>query len=945
MRTTLTHYRLESEIGRGGMGVVYRATDSRLDRPVAIKVLEAGAAAEPERIKRFVQEARAASALTHPGIVTIYEVDEQDGTTFIAMELVDGVPLDRLLAGGPLPAPRALDLAAQIASALEAAHARGIVHRDIKPGNVMVSDDGRAKVLDFGVAKLFEPVPGAETVSALATRQGLVVGTPAYMSPEQAEARPVDARSDIFALGAVLYEMLAGRRAFAGDSDVGIISSILRDRPPLLRSVRPEAPAGVQAIVDRALAKDPAERYASAGAMRSDLLALQASLAPRTYSAWKRPSVLVPLALLLTAGTAFGVWQYVQARRVLWARTEAIPEIERLQDGEQYVQAFRRAREVERYAPAEVVSLRQGWHPPMFNTKPDGVEVAIKNYLDVKGPWEPLGRTPLQAALPFGYYRVRLSREGFDPIEVSAPAMGRPRFSFVLTPSGARPGDMVRVSGGPFGFGAIRPVVLPDFWLDRLEVTNREYKRFVDAGGYRESQYWKVPFREGSRVLSFDEAMRRFRDTTGRPGPSTWELGTFPAGTEEFPVGGLSWFEAAAFAEFSGKTLPTVHQFFVAANIEEISADILRLSNFDGKGPRRAGESGAVGPWGTVDMAGNLAEWCLNVDEGSSMRYILGGAWDEPGYRYTEPDGRDPWDRSNRHGVRLAKNLGPLGDAAGPVSRAYADPKSVVPEGPEKVQAYRRFYEYDRAPLDARVESADDSSPLWRRESVSFTAAYGGERVPANLFLPKNSRPPYQVVVVFPSAYALFASSSQLLDYSRFDFIMRGGRAALYPVYQGTYERRQERQPGPNNRRDWYVEMAKDLFRSMDYLETRPDVDREHIGYYSLSLGAYFAPIPLALEPRIKAAVVASGGLRFNWPAEIQPANFAPLVKTPVLMVNGRNDFQAPIAAQQRLFELLGTPPEHKKHVVLEGGHVPNDFRGLVREALDWYDKYLGPVR
>ena len=945
MHTTLSHYRIESEIGRGGMGVVYRATDTRLNRPVAIKVLAPGAAADAERIKRFIQEARSASALTHPGIVTIYEVDEQEATTFIAMELVEGATLDRLLASGPLPVSRALDIAAQIASALEAAHARGIVHRDIKPANVVVCEDGRVKVLDFGLAKLFEPAPTAETVSALATRQGQVLGTPAYMSPEQAEARQVDARSDIFSLGGVLYEMLAGRRAFAGDSDVGIITSILRDRPPLLRSVRPDAPAGLQAIVDRALAKDAAGRYASAGAMRRDLLALQSSLDRPPPSFWKRPAVLAPLAAVLLAVAGLGVWQYVQARRVLWARTEGIPEIERLQAGEQYVEAVRRLRQVERYAPAETVSVRQGWHLPLYNTKPDSVDVEIKNYLDVNGAWEPLGRTPVQAPLPFGFYRVRLTKEGYDPIEISAPAMGRPRFPLVLAPAGSTPPGMVHVAGSRFGFGVIRPVVVPDFWLDRLEVTNRDYKRFVDAGGYREARFWKTPFEEGARVLSFDEATSRFRDTTGRPGPATWELGTFPAGTEEFPVSGISWFEAAAFAEFSAKTLPTVHQFFLAANIEEISADILRLSNFDNRGPRRAGESGALGPWGTIDMAGNVAEWCLNVAEGSSMRFIMGGAWDEPSYRYTEPDARSPWDRSNRHGVRLAKNMGPLGDAVGPVGRVYGDPKSVVPEAPEKVDGYKRFYQYDRSPLDARLDSVDDSSEYWRKESVSFNAAYGGERVPANLFLPKNSRPPYQVVVVFPSAYALYASSSQLLDYSRFDFIMRGGRAALYPVYRGTYERRFQRVPGPNSLRDWYVQMAKDLFRSVDYLQTRQDLDVQNIGYYSLSMGAFFAPVPLALEPRIKAAVIAAGGLRFNSPPEIQPANFAPLVKTPVLMVNGRNDFQAPVDSQQRLFELLGTPPEHKKHVVLDGGHVPNDYRALVREALDWYDKYLGSIR
>jgi dipeptidyl aminopeptidase/acylaminoacyl peptidase len=138
--------------------------------------------------------------------------------------------------------------------------------------------------------------------------------------------------------------------------------------------------------------------------------------------------------------------------------------------------------------------------------------------------------------------------------------------------------------------------------------------------------------------------------------------------------------------------------------------------------------------------------------------------------------------------------------------------------------------------------------------------------------------------------------------------------------------------------------MTKDLFRSVDYLATRQDIDMDRLGYYSLSMGAYFAAVPLSMEPRIKAAVVASGGLRFNWPAEIQPANFAPRVKIPVLFINGRNDFQAPLDSQARLYELFGTPAEHKRHVVLDGGHVPNDFRSFVREALDWFDRYLGRV-
>ncbi len=263
MVPTLSHYRIDSELGRGGMGVVYRATDTRLGRAVAIKMLKAEATSDADRIRRFVQEARSASALNHPNIVTIYDIEEAEGSTFIAMELVEGKPLDRVLADGQLTIAKALDLGGQIASALEAAHAGGIVHRDIKPANIIVTPDGRVKVLDFGLAKLFERAPAQETMTAYATRPGLVMGTPAYMSPEQAEGRPVDARSDIFSLGAVLYEMLAGRRPFAGNSDLGVITSILRDQPPPVRTLRPDVPASVQAIVDRCLAKDPSARYAT----------------------------------------------------------------------------------------------------------------------------------------------------------------------------------------------------------------------------------------------------------------------------------------------------------------------------------------------------------------------------------------------------------------------------------------------------------------------------------------------------------------------------------------------------------------------------------------------------------------------------------------------------------------------------------------------------------
>src|SRR5215208_3485980 len=287
MSQVVSHYRLEEEIGRGGMGVVYRATDTRLGRALAIKMLPADATADPDRNARFVREAQAASALNHPHIVTIYDIGAADGVTFIAMELVDGTPLDRVLAASPLTIVQAVEYGAQIAAALEAAHASGIVHRDIKPGNIMITRDGRVKVLDFGLAKLVERAPDEATKTALATRAGVILGTAAYMSPEQAEGRPVDRRSDIFSLGGVLYEMLAGRRPFAGSSDIGVITAILRDTPAPVQSARRDVPAAVAAIVDRCLAKDPALRYPDAGALRRALTAVLARLT-RPVRAWRR---------------------------------------------------------------------------------------------------------------------------------------------------------------------------------------------------------------------------------------------------------------------------------------------------------------------------------------------------------------------------------------------------------------------------------------------------------------------------------------------------------------------------------------------------------------------------------------------------------------------------------------------------------------------------------
>ena len=317
----LAQYQITEKLGEGGMGVVWKARDTHLDRFVALKTLAAGKLADPERKHRFAQEAKAASALNHPNIVHIYDITEADGVQFIAMEYVAGKTLDQLIGRKGLRLNETLKDAVQIADALATAHAAGIVHRDLKPSNVMVTESGLVKVLDFGLAKLEETVPSefgeTETVRATGgpnTEEGTIVGTTAYMSPEQAEGKKVDARSDIFSFGSMLYEMVTGARAFRGDSKLSTLSAILKDEPKQISSTGAEVPHDLEKIIYRCLRKDPARRFQHMADVKVALEELKeesesgklqhAAVAARGKS-WLR-WVLRGMAALLLAGA--GIW-------------------------------------------------------------------------------------------------------------------------------------------------------------------------------------------------------------------------------------------------------------------------------------------------------------------------------------------------------------------------------------------------------------------------------------------------------------------------------------------------------------------------------------------------------------------------------------------------------------------------------------------------------------
>jgi len=694
--------------------------------------------------------------------------------------------------------------------------------------------------------------------------------------------------------------------------------------------------------------------------------------------------LLFPAAVALFVIIILGaVWFASHQKKIRWVREVALPEIGRMV-GENdvwrnLVAPYRLAVQAEEILgddPKLADLFSQISLKIDIITTPPGASVYMKEYVDTASEWTLLGISPLdKIRVPVGIFRWKVEKEGYQPV-LAAESTWKVAYTdgktgIVLPNTFFRKLD--RIDSIPQGMVRVPATETPqgsldDFFIGRYEVTNREYKSFIDAGGYRNREYWKHTFIVDGKKLTWDEAIPEFVDQSGQPGPSTWMGGDYPAGQGDYPVSGVSWYEAAAYALYAGMSLPTSTHWNVARGGFTPMVQVFQLggfavlapfSNFGGSGPAAVGKLSGITSFGAYDMAGNVREWCWN--ESTVGRVIRGGSWEDNTYEFGNLRQAPAMDRSRRNGLRLAyypdtqkipQNIFALQQPASPVDISKQKP---VPDAIFRV--YKEQFAYDPADLNARVEYREKSPGGWTREKISFDAAYGGERIMAYLFLPENVTPPYQTVIYFPgSASASMTSSQDLESYYEFtmflSFLVRNGRAVLYPVYKGTFERSNPELARIHIGNDSYafteflIQMVKDFRRSIDYLETRPDIDTNKLAFYGMSWGGLLGPVITAVEERLKTSILVAGGFgrRMTRP-EASALNYVTRVRIPTLMLNGKYDVNIDDRIKP-MFELLGTQVnlEDKRLILYETDHIPPRAE-YIKEILAWLDKYLGPVR
>lgn len=982
----ILHYRILEELGRGGMGIVYKAQDTKLKREVAIKFLPHNFNVSEKDKAKLKTEAQIAAGLNHPNVATVYAIEEFGEDTFIVMEYVKGKELKDLFkapSGRKIKLFEIIDYAIQITEGINAAHKKGIIHRDIKSSNIMLSDDGRIRVMDFGLAHIH----GDPNI----TKRGSTPGTTAYMSPEQLRGEEVDFRSDIWSLGIVLFEMLTGQTPFQGNFDQAIIYSILHEKPKSLRKINPEIPDELEQIVLSCLEKDRKNRVQSADELLKKLKEIQSN-ASVTISNKFSPSRLkigkaglvvstIIAAVLIVLAAFFPIKKLFNPVNV----SELTQQLDEMVLARNYFAAFDLAKEYQNELKADPLFKKLSlfiYDTLSVTTEPERAKIFLKRFdpsdknLDSKGEY--VGVTPIKnLMIARGDYLVTLEKDGYSTIqriassypiikEYPVPRRGV-NLSAVMVKANEIDSNMVFVPGDDYKIVSwslydLPSVKLNDFHIDKYEVSNADYKQFISAGGYLKKEFWKHPFIKEGKEISWAEAMKLFVDRSKLPGPRSWINQEFPEGKENYPVTDITWYEAAAFAEFRGKSLPTVYQWEKAARNGVINYQGMSLpwgvvysmdnvqgrANFNGKGtePVDKYEFG-ISAFGCYNMAGNVKEWCLN---NSTNGYsITGGSWEDIYYVYGDFGSVPGFFSSNSLGFRCIKNILPVENdpAALFINKNFQVPtyKSV---GESEYKKLLTYYKYDKQPLNAKVVSREEKDN-WIEEKIEFDCSLG-DRVTGFLFMPKNVQEPFQCIVWDPhgAVYDLGAPANWTAELL-FSGNIKSGRALFVIVPKGSPSRKWEygeQWPDVSTVlfRDRVLHWVTESRISLDYLATRKEINMDKLAWIPTSHMISGLIVP-AVDNRINSIVLIACGIypksKTSLP-EVNPVNFVSHYNKPTYFLYGKYDEAMP-------YNLLVLPfykllKDIKAVELVNSGHIP-PIEVRVPIINKWLDESMGSVK
>lgn len=606
--------------------------------------------------------------------------------------------------------------------------------------------------------------------------------TPLYTAPEVREGQAPSPRSEVYALGVLMYQLVVGdlSRPLDENWQQSVPDEVLRQDIAACVETLPEKRLGSPLELTQRLQDLDARRKL---ALAQSSLRLQNA---RPHNRRKRRWIAwgVSMALIL-ALLALPAWYYQKVSRLEAAKKKAyetnLPRIRELLKAEKYVKAYALAQETEKIIPKDPTLLqyiKDATDTFDIESMPAGARVFYKTYEDAEGPWVDLGKTPIKRArIPAGMMRFRIQKAGYGAREVVQPVVPRNSLSdelrklrsasntlqFQVLEEGRIPEGMVVVDGGRFfvpvkGVPGSQAIVNGPFFIDRLETTNREYKEFVDLGGYGDPRYWKEEFKKDGETIPWEVAVKSFVDRTGRLGPGTWKKGTYPEGQGDFPVSGISWYEAAAYARFRGKSLPTLYHWARAAFtrndfVTPLAPSLIVQSNIEKAAVAPVGSYSGIASCGAKDMAGNVREWCWNA-AGDDTRYCLGGSWRDPAYTVNDSSTPSAWDRSETNGVRCVyypANAPPSEAHLKPADLRFYDPYTIPPRSRESLETLKKMVVYKDRPLDAVVESRKPGGKGWLREKVTLDAGYDDERLIVYLDLPTHCKPPFKAVSIFPA--------------------------------------------------------------------------------------------------------------------------------------------------------------------------------------------------